>query len=93
MPRKLSAVIELAGFRAAPLEFWGRGDGAFYARPWRVADGPVARSAQNDKRNRIVPLTYTSLIVDAVKTNNHDPVCLRPPSSPGSPGTTPLARS
>lgn len=45
----------------------------FIYYPWKREDGFVKRSAEYDKRNKNVPLSYTSLIVDAwVKGNRYD---------------------
>ncbi len=40
--------------------------GNFHRSPWDASDGFVARSADYDPRNKEKPLSYTSLIVDAV---------------------------
>lgn len=39
--------------------------GQFHCSPWEISDGFVARSADYGLRNREVPLSYSSLIVDA----------------------------
>ena len=39
--------------------------GQFHCSSWDVSDGFVTRSADHDPRNKEVPLSYTSLIVDA----------------------------
>ena len=38
--------------------------GSFHRQPWDAGDGFVARSADFDVRNKELPLSYTSLIVD-----------------------------
>lgn len=56
-----------AGFsEVTPLEWWDS-SGHFNRRPWDDGRGHINRSADNDPLNLGGELTYTSLIVDAVK--------------------------
>lgn len=67
----LGSLIKAAGFQVRALEYMDK-EGAFQAVDWDPEDGYVRRSARFDARNKKVPLTYTSLIIDAVK-NTHTP--------------------
>lgn len=49
-----------------PLEWWDE-RGRFHFSPWGAENGFVRRSCDNDHRNKKTPLSYTSLIVDAIK--------------------------
>jgi predicted SAM-dependent methyltransferase len=60
----LTSLLEKAGFRAVPLE-WFDERHAFHANEWDPADGFVRRSRRFDARNADGRLAYTSLIVDA----------------------------
>lgn len=62
----LSDVISTGGLFPRPLEWWDE-KGRFHQQAFDVADGMITRSANYDDRNSIVPLSYTSLIVDALK--------------------------
>jgi predicted SAM-dependent methyltransferase len=61
-----SKLFSSAGFEVAPLEYFDeRGD--FHFNDWMPVDGFIHRSKRFDERNTSVPLTYTSLILDAKK--------------------------
>jgi predicted SAM-dependent methyltransferase len=62
----LSEVIEYNGFISRPLEYWDE-NGAFHKHYWDPSDGLIMRSSMYDPRNKIQPLSYTSLIIDAIK--------------------------
>ncbi len=59
-------LLENAGFRVELLEYWDE-NGQFHLREWSSEDGHILRSKNNDGRNQQGKLTYTSLILDAVK--------------------------
>jgi predicted SAM-dependent methyltransferase len=58
--------LEDAGFKVELLEYWDE-NGHFHFREWSLKDGHVLRSKNNDGRNQEGSLTYTSLILDAIK--------------------------
>jgi predicted SAM-dependent methyltransferase len=64
----LPALLEGAGFRVEPLEYFDR-DERFHARPWDEREGFITRSKPFDTQERFKrgELFYTSLIVDARK--------------------------
>lgn len=62
----LGELLSKAGFKVEPLEYWDEG-GRFYHKPWKKEDGFIQRSMENDKRNAVEPLSYTSLIIDGIK--------------------------
>jgi len=62
----LSAVLHQVGFDVRPLEYWDE-RGEFHFCDWSVDDGMVTRSRRYDERNKTGRMTYTSLIIDAVK--------------------------
>lgn len=62
----LSNILLSVGFKVDLLEYWDD-NGEFHYRDWDVADGFIYRSKNHDKRNRQSPLSYTSLIADAIK--------------------------
>lgn len=62
----LTRLLEKTGFVVYPLE-WFDISGQFQSSAWNTQDGIVSRSAKGDPRNRLKPLSFTSLIVDAVK--------------------------
>lgn len=65
--RTLSAMLLRASFASAsPVEWWDA-DGRFHFVNWDPAMGLVRRSMNFDYRNKSKPLSYTSLIVDAIK--------------------------
>ncbi len=64
--RLLSKLLTDAGFRVTLLEYWDQG-GKFMFHEWSSAEGHVRRSKRYDPRNQDGSLTYTSLIVDAIK--------------------------
>lgn len=55
-----------AGFEVKLLEYWDE-RGQFHYLPWNPQDGLVHRSRDFDDRNRQNKLSYTSIILDAVK--------------------------
>ncbi|MCP4613456.1 MAG: hypothetical protein GY845_32595 [Planctomycetes bacterium] len=59
-------LLEHAGFNVELLEYWDE-NGQFHFREWSSEDGHIRRSKNNDDRNQEDPLSYTSLILDAVK--------------------------
>jgi predicted SAM-dependent methyltransferase len=62
----LAETLQRVGFRAEKLEYWTEG-GAFVGNPWDPAEGRIARSRWNDRRNADGKPNFTSLIVDGVK--------------------------
>jgi predicted SAM-dependent methyltransferase len=62
----LTLFLERSGFLVKPLEWFDR-HGVFHTNPWIPEDGMITRSLKFDERNVNKPLTYTSLILDAVK--------------------------
>ena len=64
--QSMERLLEAAGFFVRLLEYWDE-HGDFHFRDWAAADGPILRSKQYDPRNQDGSLTYTSLIVDAIK--------------------------
>lgn len=62
----LTKSLEKAGFVVKLLEWWDE-QGNFHFTDWDIKDGYIMRSKRFDKRNQGGILTYTSLIVDAVK--------------------------
>ena len=64
--KSLSELLSNADFNVKLLEYWDE-RGEFHYREWDVADGYIYRSKDHDKRNKESPLSYTSLIVDAIK--------------------------
>jgi predicted SAM-dependent methyltransferase len=64
--RTLSALLENAGYKVRLLE-WFDEEGKFQYENWSVEWGLIRRSSRFDERNSLTPLTYTSLIVDAIR--------------------------
>lgn len=64
--KTLSYLLESAGFRVKLLE-WFDETGDFHKSEWTLESGMIRRSSQFDARNKLQPLTYTSLIADATK--------------------------
>jgi predicted SAM-dependent methyltransferase len=62
----LSTVFESAGLKVNLLEYFDE-DGRFHFVEWSRSDGFIERSSRFDARNRDIPLSYTSVILDAVK--------------------------
>ncbi|SRR6266542_4229033 len=58
--------LKNAGFELKPLEYWDE-KGQFHFQEWSSKDGHISRSQRYDPRNQDGTLTYTSLIVDAIK--------------------------
>lgn len=58
--------LEQAGFQVILLEYWDE-QGQFHFSDWSADDGYIDRSKRYDPRNQDGSLSYTSLIVDAVK--------------------------
>lgn len=63
----LSRSIEDAGFMAKPLEYFNE-KGVFIYNDWKSENGFISRSRYNDERNDKNKIIYTSLIIDAIKT-------------------------
>lgn len=61
-----SDLLAKAGFQVELLE-WFDATGQFNSKPWDPQEGMIRRSSRFDPRNQDRPLSYTSLIVDAVK--------------------------
>ena len=55
-----------AGFDVRFLEYWDE-KGCFHYWEWSDKAGRVNRSSRHVHRNQVTPLSYTSLIIDAVK--------------------------
>jgi predicted SAM-dependent methyltransferase len=64
--RLLSETLGETGFKVDFLEYWDE-KGAFHFRKWNSENGHICRSKRYDHRNKDGTLTYTSLIVDAIK--------------------------
>jgi predicted SAM-dependent methyltransferase len=61
----LAGLMKSAGFSVTLLE-WFDHDGFHFAE-WKDEDGYISRSSKNDERNRVRPLSYTSLIADGFR--------------------------
>jgi len=59
-------LFEEAGFQVTLYEYFDE-EGKFHAAPWETAQGTIRRSWRFDKRNAAGRLSYTSIILDAVK--------------------------
>ncbi len=67
--RQLESTLYQSGFRELRfLEYFDE-EGQFHFHDWAPESGLVHRSSRFDPRNKDNPLRYTSLIVDAVKSN------------------------
>jgi predicted SAM-dependent methyltransferase len=64
--QSLNEQLEKQGFSVNLLEYWDE-LGQFHFKEWTSEDGHIVRSKRYDPRNQDGSLTYTSLIVDAVK--------------------------
>lgn len=64
--RSLTEAIISAGLTSTPLEWFDEAR-VFHQVEWNAADGMIRRSSRFDPRNAIRPLSYTSLIIDAIK--------------------------
>lgn len=64
--RELASELASVGFEVELLEYWDE-KGHFHFVNWNDESGRVNRSSRYDQRNVIAPLSYTSLIVDAIK--------------------------
>jgi predicted SAM-dependent methyltransferase len=64
--RTLSDVFTSAGFRVDLYEYFDE-EKNFHYREWDAGRGKIRRSSRYDKRNRDGSLTFTSIILDAVK--------------------------
>jgi predicted SAM-dependent methyltransferase len=64
--RSLSALLVEVGFQVHLLEYFDE-SGQFHFQPWAPATGMIRRSSRFDWRNQSHPLSYTSLIVDAIR--------------------------
>ena len=62
----IAETLEKVGFKIELLEYWDE-NGEFHFRDWHPKDGKINRSKRYDLRNQDGSLTYTSLIVDAIK--------------------------
>ncbi|OEK08911.1 hypothetical protein A8C32_00760 [Flavivirga aquatica] len=58
--------LEKIGFKVKLLEYWDE-HGVFHHEDWKDKHGKVMRSKRYDLRNADGSLSYTSLIVDAIK--------------------------
>jgi len=64
--KSLDSELSAAGFVVRLLEYWDEA-GCFHFHEWSDDAGRISRSSRYDRRNLEAPLSYTSLIVDAVK--------------------------
>jgi predicted SAM-dependent methyltransferase len=64
--KSLSNSLERHGFKVEFLEYWDE-RGQFHYQKWLSKDGHIVRSKRYDPRNQDGSLTYTSLIIDAIK--------------------------
>jgi predicted SAM-dependent methyltransferase len=62
----ISEELKNVGFEFRLLEYWDE-NGQFHFQEWSSEDGHISRSKRYDPRNQDGSLTYTSLIVDAIK--------------------------
>jgi Uncharacterized protein conserved in bacteria len=62
----LKKVFEDAGFEITPYEYFDE-KGKFHYSEWNPDTGMIWRSARNDPRNADENLSYTSIILDAIK--------------------------
>jgi predicted SAM-dependent methyltransferase len=62
--RQMADLLAKARYTCRLLEYFDE-QGRFHQFPWLIDDGFIMRSADHDPRNKIKPLSYTSLIVDA----------------------------
>jgi predicted SAM-dependent methyltransferase len=69
--QSLMKLLGKAGFFVHLLEYWDE-HGNFHFKEWSSKDGHIRRSKRYDPRNQDGSLTYTSLIVDAVKPTQHN---------------------
>lgn len=60
----MTVILSDEGYGAEPLEYFDE-QGHFHHLAWSPEDGFIMRSADHDDRNRVKPLSYTSLILDA----------------------------
>jgi len=58
--------LEKAGFHVELLEYWDE-NGKFHFTQWTDEAGRITRSKRYDERNMDGSLSYTSLIIDAIK--------------------------
>jgi predicted SAM-dependent methyltransferase len=63
---ELSKIFQSVGFEVKLLEYFDE-SGDFHFVDWATSDGFVERSKRFDDRNRNLPLSYTSIILDALK--------------------------
>ena len=68
--KTLTELLKNTGFEVELLEYWDE-NGKFHFKDWSSEYGHVQRSKRYDKRNQDGTLTYTSLIVDAIKPKLH----------------------
>lgn len=64
--KSITEKLLTAGFKVELLEYWDT-NGQFHFHEWSSEDGHVRRSKRYDPRNQDGSLTFTSLIVDAIK--------------------------
>lgn len=69
----LVALFEGAGFRVELYEYFDEA-GAFHYRDWDPRKGKIRRSKRFDKLNRDGSLTYTSIVLDAIKPLEDIPI-------------------
>jgi predicted SAM-dependent methyltransferase len=62
----LRTLLTMAGFSRVMLLEWWDETGSFHHKPWDAAQGKIRRSLEHDARNQ-AKISYTSLIVDAIK--------------------------
>ncbi len=68
--KTLSKTFTDAGFTVKLLEYFDE-NGSFHYTEWDPAQGMIHRSKRFDERNNEIELSYTSLIIDAVKYTTH----------------------
>jgi len=62
----LSILLSDVGFHVRKVEYFDE-SGHFHRRQWDLQNGMINRSAKYDTRNQAHQLTYTSLLIDAIK--------------------------
>ena len=64
--KTLSKLLENAGFKIRLLEYFDENKN-FNFKTWHPNDGMIIRSSRFDERNKFRKLSYTSIVLDAIK--------------------------
>ncbi len=65
----LTKLLTSVGYKVRPLEYFDA-NGKFHYNEWDERDGKIHRSKRFDERNSGGELKYTSVIIDAIKTDS-----------------------